>query len=216
MGSVRWPLITVDLDGTLTRRHGWEAIAERLGRRSRFERADERYLAGEADEDRHLQELLSIATGARLTDIVDALAATPRLDGIPEGIGQLHASGRRVALLTHNPSYIVDWYVARFGFDDSEGSRSQAVVEGVVAPPGPTRAGKLAGLWALARRAQVSLDQVVHVGDGAVDAELFPLVGAGIALNAARPDVDRAADVALRTDDFRDVVTAIDRLRPRA
>jgi phosphoserine phosphatase len=216
MESVRWPLVTVDLDGTLTRRHGWETIADRLGRRPLFDRANERYLAGAAGEDQHLFELLSIATGAKLTDVVAALAATPHLDGIEDGIGRLHAAGRRIALLTHNPSYVVDWYVARFGFDDAEGTRSQVIVDGVVAPPGPTHAGKVDGLHALAERAGVGLDQVVHVGDGAVDAALFPLVGGGIALNAARPDVERAADVALRTGDFRDVVAATERLRPRA
>jgi phosphoserine phosphatase len=210
-----WPLVTVDLDGTLTRRHGWEAIADRLGRRPLFDRINQRYLDGEAGEDEHLFELLSIATGARLSEVVEALAATPKLDGIAEGIRQFHDAGRRIALLTHNPSYVVDWYVAQFGFDDAEGTRSQSIIDGIVAPPGPTRAGKTAGLRALAQRAGVEPIQVVHVGDGVVDAELFPLVGGGIALNAVRVDVERAADLVLRTDDFRGVVSAVDRLRPR-
>ncbi len=216
MGSTRWPLVTVDLDGTLTVRHGWQTIADHLGRRAEFDRANRRYLAREVGEDEHLFEMLSIATGARLDRIEEALAATERLDGIPEAIGQLHAAGRRVALLTHNPGYVVDWYVARFGFDDSEGTRSQAVVDGVVAAPGPTRAGKLEGLERLAGRAGVTLDQVVHVGDGWVDAELFRRAGAGIALNATRADVERAADRALRTHDLRDVAAVIERLPPRA
>jgi HAD superfamily phosphoserine phosphatase-like hydrolase len=215
-GPVRWPLVTVDVDGTLTRRHGWETISDRLGRRPLFDRANARYLSGEAGEDEHLGELLSIATGARRAEVEDALAATPRLAGISEGIAELHAAGRRVALLTHNPTYVVDWYVARFGFDDAEGTRSQPVVDGVIAPPGPTRAGKLDGLRALATRAGVTTDRVVHVGDGRVDAELFPRVGRGIALNATRAEVRRAADVVLQTDDFRDVVAAIDRLPPRS
>jgi phosphoserine phosphatase len=215
MPTVPWPLVTVDLDGTLTRRHGWEAIADRLGRRALFDDINQRYLAGGVGEDQHLLELLSIATGAPLSEVVAALAATPRLDGIEEGIRRFHSAGRRVALLTHNPSYVVDWYVARFGFDDAEGTRSQAIVDGVVAPPGPTRAGKVAGLRALAARAGVATSQVVHVGDGVVDAELFPLVGGGIALNSVRADVERSADVVLHTDDFREVVVAVDGLRPR-
>lgn len=215
MPTVLWPLVTVDLDGTLTRRHGWEAIADRLGRRAQFDRINRRYLDGKVGEDEHLLELLSIATGAKLSEVVEALASTPRLDGIAEGIQQFHAAGRRVAVLTHNPSYVVDWYVARFGFDDAEGTRSQAILDGVVASPGPTRAGKIEGLRALAQRAGVSTDQVVHVGDGAVDAELFPLVGGGIALNSVRADVERAADLVLHTDDFREVVAAVGRLRPR-
>jgi HAD superfamily phosphoserine phosphatase-like hydrolase len=215
MPTVRWPLVTVDIDGTLTRRHGWEAIADRLGRRAMFDRINRRYLDGGVGEDEHLGELLSLATGAPVSDVVEALAATPRLDGIAEGVQQFHAAGRRVAVLTHNPSYVVDWYVARFGFDDAEGTRSQSIVDGVIAPPGPTRAGKADGLRALAQRAGVATTEVVHVGDGVVDAELFPLVGGGIALNSVRADVDQAADLVLHTDDFREVVVAVDGLRPR-
>ena len=215
MATVRWPLVTVDLDGTLTRRHGWEAIADRLGRRPLFDDANRRYLDGTADEDVHLFDLLSIASGASQADVEDALAHTPRIAQLSEGIGRFHAAGRRIALLTHNPTYVVDWYVARFGFDDAEGTRSQGVVDGRIAPPGPTHAGKLPGLRALASRAGVELNQVVHVGDGIVDADLFPIVGGGIALNSTRADVERAADVVLHTNDFREVAAAVDGLRSR-
>jgi phosphoserine phosphatase len=215
MARVRWPLLTVDIDGTLTRHHGWATIAARLGRSAEFQRTNRRYLNRTIGEDEHLADLLRIASGAHRRDVEAALAATPRLRGIRAGVAALHAQGRRVALLTHNPGYVCEWYVARFGFDDFEGTRTQRVQDGVIGPPGPVRAGKRAGLARLARRAGVRRSDVVHVGDGWADAELFPRVGLGIALNSASAEVRAAADFEIRTTDFRTVVARIPHLPPR-
>jgi phosphoserine phosphatase len=216
MARVRWPLVTVDIDGTLTRGHGWETISDRLGRRAEFDRTNRRYLDREIGEDAHLADLLRIAQGARRAEVEDALASTPRVRGIRAGVEALHGAGRRVALLTHNPGYVCAWYQARFGFDDFEGNRTQHVTRGRIGPPGRVHAGKLPGVRRLAQRAGVGLSEVVHVGDSWVDAEVFPRVGRGIALNTSSPEVRAAADVSMRTDDFRAVVRRIDRLAPRS
>ncbi len=215
MASPVWPLVTVDIDGTLTRRHGWEVIAEALGRRRAFDRTTSALRAGAIPEDEHLRNLLAIATGAPLEKVEAALAATPFLDGIPEGIAELHRAGSRVALLTHNPAYVCRWYVGRFGFDDYEATDVQEVRDRIVQPPREIRADKWPGLEALARRARAAVGQVVHVGDGASDAALFARVGRGVALNAERPAVAQAADLVLRTGDFREVARAIGTLGPR-
>jgi phosphoserine phosphatase len=215
MGDGDWRLVTVDLDGTLTLVHGWQVIADRLGRRADFDRAMARYRLGTVGEDEHLRDLLELATGAGWDKVESALTETPRLAAISEGIGLLRSVGVRVALLTHNPPYVGQWYLRRFGFDDLEGSVGPTVEGGRISPPGPVRADKRSGLTELVRRANVRTDQTVHVGDGPADAALFPLVGRGIAVNAARAEVARAADLALRTSDFRDVARAVLSLGPR-
>jgi phosphoserine phosphatase len=215
MPNVRWPLVTVDIDGTLTRGHGWATIADAFRRRAEFDRTQRRFDAKEIGEDEHLRDMLALAAGRTVREVEEALAATPRLQGIPEGVRTLHDRGRRVALLSHNPRYVGDWYQHRFGFDDFEGVEGQAVVDGVIGPAGPVRADKLAGLRALTARFAISPEDVVHVGDGWADAEVFAQVGAGIALNSRFPEVEAAADLVLRTDDFRRVAAAIDELSPR-
>lgn len=215
MSPAPWPLVTVDIDGTLTRDHGWATIADALGRRPLFERTATAYRAHEVGEDEHLRSLLSIAAGARWTDVEAALRATPKIGGIAEGIARLHAAGTRVALLSHNPRYICAWYEREFGFDDFEGTTGQEIVDGVVGPPTGIHAAKRAGLLALAARAGTVPSRVVHVGDGAADAALFPIVGRGIALNTTRPEVTRGADLVLAATDFREVVRAIEGLGPR-
>jgi phosphoserine phosphatase len=211
-----WRLATIDVDGTLTTVHGWAAIADALGRHEMFARTQRRFFAHEIGEDEHLVDLLDIATGATVARIEGILESTPRLDGIAEGVRVLHAAGTRSALLTHNPRFVAEWYCRKFGFDDFEGTDVPLAVDGVIAPPGAVRADKASGLEALARRTGCPLDRVVHVGDGGADAALFPRVGAGVALNSKLPEVERKADLVLRTRDFREVARAIVALPPRS
>lgn len=210
-----WRLVTVDIDGTLTRRHGWREIAVAFGGLSAFERTNRRFFAHEVNEDEHLANLLDIATGHTVTEVEAVVERTPKLFGIAEGVSQLHERGARVALLTHNPDYVADWYRRTFGFDDFEGVHAQTVEEGRIGPPRNVRADKPGGMRALLGRYDVPAGLAAHLGDGGSDVEVFARVGGGVALNSPDEGVNRAADLALRTDDFRDVVVALARLLPR-
>ena len=190
-------------------------IAEALGRRDDFDRTQRRFYAREIGEDEHLENMLRIAEGARLETVEAALAATPKLERIAAGIDRCHRAGTRVALLTHNPPYVCEWYRRTFGFDDYEGTGAQPVVEGVIGAPRDVRADKPRGLARLVDRAGGSARTVVHIGDGWADAALFPLVGRGVALNSRLPEVERAADVVLHTRDFDEVARTVGRLAPR-
>ena len=209
-----WSLVTVDIDGTLTIGHGWRPIARSFGRLSTFEETNRRFFAHEISEDAHLTNLLGIATGHTVAEVEAILAETPKLAGISSGVARLKERGARVALLTHNPDYVADWYRRTFGFDEFESVSAQRVEHGVIGPPVGVRADKPGGLRALLAREGVPASAVVHVGDGWSDAELFRLVGAGVALNSPYPEVARAADLALTTHDFGDVVEGILGLNP--
>jgi phosphoserine phosphatase len=210
-----WRLVTVDIDGTLTRGHGWKDIAVAFDRLDAFDRTNRRFFAHEIGEDAHLADLLDIATGHTVTEVEAIVERTPKLRGIREGVSQLHARGARAALLTHNPTYVADWYRRSFGFDDSEGVDAQRLVGGRIGPPVNVRADKAGGLRLLLARQEVSAASVAAVGDGWSDAEIFPLVGGGVALNSRLAEVNQVADLALSTEDFRDVVAALSRLTPR-
>ena len=125
-----WYLVTVDIDGTLTRTHGWKEIAVAFGRLEGFEETNRRFFAHQIDEDVHLADLLDLATGHTVAEVEAVLERTPMLAGIAEGISQLHDRGAEVAVLTHNPTYVADWYRRTFGFDAAEGVAAQAVEGG--------------------------------------------------------------------------------------
>jgi phosphoserine phosphatase len=210
-----WQLVTVDIDGTLTKVHGWRVIADAVGRTAEYEATQRRFLAREIGEDEHLREMLDMVEGRRLEEVERALAATPRIEGIADGIRRFHQRGARVALLTHNPPFVCEWYCRQFGFDGYDGTGAQEVVAGVIQAPHDVTADKPAGVRALSARFGVPLPRVVHIGDGWADAVLFPLVGGGVALNSTLPEVNRAADLALCSSDFREVADAVEALDPR-
>ncbi len=210
-----WRLVTVDIDGTLTLRHGWRDLAVAFDRLDAFEGTNRRFFAHEIGEDPHLANLLDIATGHTVAEVEAVVERTPKLRGIRDGISRLHRLGARVALLTHNPTYVVDWYRRTFGFDDAGGVTGQTVMDGRIGPPTQVRANKPGGLRSLLSRSEVPATSAVHVGDGRSDAEVFRLIGGGIALNSPFPDVNRAADLALSTENFEEVVDGLSRLHPR-
>ncbi|MCI4373791.1 MAG: HAD hydrolase family protein, partial [Thermoplasmata archaeon] len=211
-----WRLVTVDIDGTLTLVHGWRVIAERFGRVPTYERVMARIRSREAGEDETIAALVALAEGHTVPEVVEALEATPRLSGIPEGVRRLRGEGMSVALLTHNPPYVTDWYSAFAGFDGGGGGRGGGggggptqPTEPTIGPPVRARADKPGGLAMLLSRYGVRSEEVVHVGDSGPDAAIFPLVGGGIALNARSPAVRKVADLAHDTTDLSDLVSAV-------
>jgi phosphoserine phosphatase len=210
-----WQLATVDIDGTLTIGHGWRPIAIEFAELPAYERTNARFFGREIGEDEHLTDLLALAAGHTIEEVVRVVDRTPRLTGISEGIRSLRAHGIRVALLTHNPPYVLDRYRELFGFDDGDGVDAQVITGGRIGPPLGVRADKASGLRRLLARAGTTAHRTVHVGDSWSDAEIFAKVGAGIALNSSQPEVRAAADVVLDTTDFRPVAETILHLRPR-
>ncbi|HKV89945.1 MAG TPA: HAD family hydrolase [Thermoplasmata archaeon] len=215
MAPFPYGLVTVDIDGTLTQGHGWSYLAERLGRPREYERTQEAFTSGAIGEDEHLANLLALAEGASRREVARILSETPRVAGIREAVQRLHGLGAHVALLTHNPSYICDWYRARFNIDASDGLLgSPRFRAGRVGAPGTVRADKLGGLERLATRFGVPPTRIAHVGDGAADASVFPLVGLGVAFGTQSLAVRAAADVVVEGRDLRRVVAALERSPP--
>jgi phosphoserine phosphatase len=208
-------LVTVDIDGTLTLVHGWEVIATELGRSEAYDRTERLYRAGEIGEDEHLRNLLALAEGVSTSKLGRILTETPRVGGIAEAVERLHELGSRVALLTHNPPYVTDWYARTFGFDAADGlTAPPGWADGQVGLPVGTRADKLGGLDRLCRRFSVPRGRVAHVGDGIADAAIFPLVGFGVAFRSRLPEVRAAADAVLDSPDLPPVVELLRRSRP--
>jgi HAD superfamily phosphoserine phosphatase-like hydrolase len=211
----RWRLVTFDIDGTLTTVHGWGLIADRVGRREEYDRTQRRFRAGEIGEDEHLLDLLRLADGLTVAEVCALMESIPKIGGIREAIRDWHGRGTEVALLTHNPDYVCQWYAREFGFDGYSGTTVAVPTDGRLVLPPVLHADKVAGLAELLGRFRVPAGRVAHVGDGWADARVFPRVGAGVALNSAYPEVEAAADLVLHTEDLRRLPELLERLPPR-
>lgn len=214
MAGFPWRLVTFDIDGTLTVGHGWRYIAQQSGLLPQFEATDARYQSRRVGEDAHLRALLDLAVGRSIRQVEGWLETTPKIGHIRETVDELHRRGAQVALLSHNPEYVCQWYRRRFGFDDADGTRGTRTRGGKILPYGRIHAAKVAGMRRLRARAGVPPRWAVHVGDSRADARVFPHVGGGVALNARLPAVRAAGDAALATRDLRDVVPLLERLAP--
>jgi phosphoserine phosphatase len=210
-----WKLVTTDIDGTLTVVHGWGVIAAAVGRSKDYEEVNRRFRGGGVSEEDHLRDLLELAVGAPWSTVRGALEATPRVHRIREAVGELQRLGARVALLTHNPGYVCQWYQEAFGFDAYDGTPGAPVLDGHIGPLGEIRADKRVGMQNLLRRFSVDPMEAVHVGDALPDALVFPHVGGGVALNSRSVVVEGAADLSLRTDDLTVLVRRLQTLVPR-
>jgi phosphoserine phosphatase len=215
VSDLPWRLVTVDIDATLTTVHGWSVIARAAGRARAYRSESERIHRHGIDEDQHLRVLFGLAEGLSTAKLEVALEATPKVHGIDETVAALRERGVHVALLTHNPSYVIRWYERRFGFEAGSGGWGSVVRRGVVQPPGAVRADKVRGLRLLERRFGVTPSRVAHVGDAWPDARLAPLVGAFLAFNPRQGRVEVPADAVVRSQDLRAILPALQRLRPR-
>lgn len=208
-------LVTVDIDGTLTLAHGWALLARRLGRTAEYDQTQKRFQSGAIGEDEHLRNLIAISEGVSEAQLATLLEETPRVAGIAPGVERLHELGAKVALLTHNPGFVTDWYVQEFRMDGADGlSGGPMVSAGVVGKAGRVRSDKLGGLDRLCARFGVGRREVAHVGDGRADALVFPLVALGVAFGSLLPDVRAAADVVVGVPEFREVVRVLERTPP--
>src|SRR5580658_4470494 len=171
MPEFPYRLVCVDIDGTLTLGHGWQTFAARLGRADLYARTQQEYRSGRIGEDAHLRNLLAITEGAPLAKIQEILEETPKVSGIEPGVRRLHELGAQVALLTHNPKYITDWYARKFGMDGADGlGGSPSVVNGIIGRTAHPVSDKVGGLDRLCERFGVGRRESAHVGDGRADA----------------------------------------------
>lgn len=198
----RLRLVCFDVDGTLTLGHGWERVAAHRGRLEEFEEAQARFRLGLATEGEHLTRLLNLATGLPWAEMEQVLASIRKLAHLRNTVATLHRQGALVALLTHNPDYVCRWYSDRYGFDLWAGV-SQPIRAGRIQRVRRLTVDKREGLRLLLEATNLPAREAAHVGDGRADALVFPHVGTGIALNSLLPEVERAADVVVRTEDAR-------------
>lgn len=198
-------LVSFDIDGTIAVGHGWRAIARARWLEEEFDEAQELFTQGRTTEDQHLRRLLNFARGMTVREVFRVLEHTRHLPHLAETVQALHARGVQVALLTHNPAYICQWYAEHFGFDLWAGVL-QRVSKGRVEAVHRLHVDKRAGLGLLLLRTGVAPFEAAHLGDGLADARVFPHVATGVALNSRVPEVRRASDLTADTLDARSLL----------
>jgi phosphoserine phosphatase len=192
-------LIAFDMDSTLIQAEIIDELAARAGMEGEVSRITESAMRGELDFKESLRERVALLRGLDVSVLEEVATGMPLTEGAERLIRNLKVLGYKVAILSGGFTYFGRHLQDRLGIDyvyanelDIEAGKLTGRVRGEIVDG----AKKAELLHHLAERENISLEQVIAVGDGANDLPMLDLAGLGIAFRA-KPVVREGAEHAL-------------------
>jgi len=180
-------LVAFDMDSTLIDTEVIDEMATMMGVGEAVAGITERAMQGELDFSESLRERVSLLRGMTETDMQKIAARLPLMEGASHLINTLSKLGYKTAILSGGFNYFGEVLQKNLGIDYVYANKLEIVsgkLTGNVVPPIVDGARKAELLESLAKRENISLQQVVAVGDGANDLAMLQKAGLGIAFHA--------------------------------
>lgn len=187
-------LIVFDMDSTLIQTEVIDELAELAGAGDEVRAITHRAMNGEIDFDESLKLRVSKLKGletAKMQQILENLPLTP---GVEEFIKTIKSLGYKVALISGGFNFFADALKIKLGLDYSFANELQiedGKLTGHVTGTIVNANQKAILVKLIAQQENISLEQVVAIGDGANDLPMLATAGLGIAFHAK--DVVRKA-----------------------
>lgn len=180
-------LIVFDMDSTLIQHEVIDEMAKVYGIGEKVKLITERAMNGELNFDEALRERVSLLKGLKrdeMEKIVESLRVTP---GVERLITEVKKKGYKTAIVSGGFKYFAEYFKHKLQMDYAFANELEF--------NGDELSGKVIGkiinaqekariLEELAMRENLSLDQVVAVGDGANDLLMLAKAGFGMAFHA--------------------------------
>ena len=192
-------LVAFDMDSTLIQAEVIDELAKLHGVGDQVSAITASAMRGEVDFKQSLTRRVGLLRGLPAHRLQDLLHSIPLADGAERLISTLKILGYKTAILSGGFNFFGKHLQARLGIDyvfanDLEiendaltGRLASEIVDGEK---------KAELLQSIARKENISLDQVVAVGDGANDLPMLNMAGMGIAFHA-KPSVRESANHAV-------------------
>lgn len=194
-------LVAFDMDSTLIQAEVIDELAKEAGVGDEVAAITERAMQGELDYEESLNQRLALIAGLEESKLAEVAARIPLTQGAERLIQVLKQLGFKIAILSGGFTYFGDYLAKRLGVDYVHANRLE-IVDGKLTGrilgeivDGPRKAELLR---TIAARENLSLQQVIAVGDGANDLPMLSIAGLGIAFRA-KPLVKQSAGQALTT-----------------
>ncbi len=180
-------LIVFDMDSTLIQTEVIDELAELAGAGAEVRAITHRAMNGEMDFDESLRQRVSKLKGLSEDNLQTVLEKLPLTPGVEEFITTIKGLGYKVALISGGFTYFSDALKKRLHLDYSFANELEIIdgkltgnVKGTI-----VNANQKAILVKLiAQQENISLEQVVAIGDGANDLPMLATAGLGIAFHA--------------------------------
>jgi phosphoserine phosphatase len=180
-------LIVFDMDSTLIQHEVIDEMAVVHGIGDEVKRITERAMNGELNFDEALRERVSLLKGLKRSSMEEIMGKLKLTPGVETLIREVKKKGYKTAIISGGFKYFADNFKNRLGMDYSFANELEF--------DGDTLSGKIRGniinaqmkaniVEELAIKENLSLDQIVAVGDGANDLLMLAKAGFGIAFHA--------------------------------
>lgn len=194
-------LVVFDMDSTLIKTEVIDELAERAGVGAQVREITERAMSGEIDFKDSFTQRVALLKGLD-SGVLEHIADTlPLTDGAERLMRVLKELGYKTALVSGGFKYFGKRLQQRLGIDyvfANELEIEEGQVTGRVVGDVVDADRKADLLKEIAQRENISLQQVIAVGDGANDLKMLAVAGLGIAFHA-KPIVKESAEQSIST-----------------
>jgi phosphoserine phosphatase len=192
-------LFAFDMDSTLIEGEVIDELAKLAGVAGEVVMVTEAAMRGEIEFQESFRRRVALLRGLKETRVRELLDTIPLVEGAEQLIGTLRMLGYKTAILSGGFNFFAKHLQTRLGIDyvfANDLDIVDGVVSGEVRTPIVDGVRKAELLREIARLENISLDQVVAVGDGANDLPMLGIAGMGIAFRA-KPLVRQTASHAV-------------------
>jgi phosphoserine phosphatase len=192
-------LFAFDMDSTLIEGEVIDELAKLAGVAGEVVKVTEAAMRGEIEFRESFRRRVALLRGLKEVKVRELLDTIPLVEGAEQLIGTLKMLGYKTAILSGGFNFFAQHLQRRLGIDyvfANDLDIVDGVVSGEVRTPIVDGARKAELLRQIAAQENISLDQVVAVGDGANDLPMLGIAGMGIAFRA-KPLVRQTASHAV-------------------
>ena len=192
-------LFAFDMDSTLIEGEVIDELARLAGVADEVTKVTESAMRGQIEFQQSFRRRVALLRGLPEVRVHELLDTIPLVEGAEQLIGTLKMLGYKTAILSGGFNFFAQHLQKRLGIDyvfANDLDIADGLVTGEVRTPIVDGARKAELLRKIATLENISLDQVVAVGDGANDLPMLGIAGMGIAFRA-KPLVRQTASHAV-------------------
>ena len=180
-------LIVFDMDSTLIQTEVIDELADLCGVGDEVKAITHQAMNGEIDFDESLRRRVSKLKDLDTTRMQEVLEKLPLTPGVEEFIKTIKSLGYKVALISGGFTFFADALKIKLGLDYSFANEleiSEGKLTGKVKGTVVNANQKALLVKLISQQENISLEQVVAIGDGANDLPMLATAGLGIAFHA--------------------------------